>query len=115
MRVLSRSPLAMELGIIIPLIRTRDNLNLPPSTYTLRVQGVELARGECPPGHVLAIGDDLASLPGTPTREPVFGLPAKWVPVELRHQAELAGATVVDPSSVITTHLAEVVRTNAGA
>jgi flagellar biosynthesis protein FlhA len=110
-----RRKLALELGIIIPLIRTRDNLNLPPSTYTLRVQGVELARGECPPGHVLAIGDDLASLPGTPTREPVFGLAAKWVPLELRHQAELAGATVVDPSSVITTHLAEVVRTNAGA
>src|SRR5947208_3161565 len=104
-----------EEAAALALTRTRDNLNLPQSTYSLRVQGVELARGECPPGTVLAIGDDLAALPGTPTREPVFGLVAKWVPVELRHQAELAGATVVDPSSVITTHLAEVVRTNAGA
>src|SRR4051812_27024955 len=110
-----RRKLALELGIVIPLIRTRDNLNLPASTYTIRVHGVELARGEAPVGNVLAIGDDLAGLPGTPTREPVFGLAAKWVPIELRHQAELAGATVVDPSSVITTHLAEVVRTNAGA
>src|SRR4051794_13126460 len=109
-----RRKLALELGIVIPLIRTRDNLNLPPSTYTIRVHGVELARGEAPAGNVLAIGDDLASLPGTPTREPVFGLAAKWVPIELRHQAEVAGATVVDPSSVVTTHLAEVVRTNAG-
>src|SRR4051812_22937339 len=109
-----RRKLALELGIVIPLIRTRDNLNLPSSTYTIRVHGVELARGEAPSGNVLAIGDDLVNLPGTPTKEPVFGLAAKWVPLELRHQAEMAGATVVDPSSVVTTHLAEVVRTNAG-
>ena len=109
-----RRKLALELGIVIPLIRTRDNLNLPPSTYTIRVHGVELARGEAPPGNVLIIGDDLDALPGTPTREPVFGLAAKWVPLEFRQQAEIMGATVVDPSSVVTTHLAEVVRTNAG-
>ena len=70
--------------------------------------------GSLGPGTVLAISDDLGALPGTPTREPVFGLAAKWVPVELRHQAELAGATVVDRSSVITTHLAEIVRQQAG-
>jgi flagellar biosynthesis protein FlhA len=62
---------------------------------------------------VLAIGDNLEGLPGKVTREPVFGLAAKWVPVELQRQAEMAGATVVDRSSVITTHLAEVVRQNA--
>src|SRR5579875_849279 len=82
--------------------------------YAIRVNGVEVARGEAPPATVLAIGDDLAGLPGTPTKEPVFGLAAKWVPAALRPQAELAGATVVDPPSVITTHLAEVVRVNAG-
>jgi flagellar biosynthesis protein FlhA len=62
---------------------------------------------------VLAIGDGIENLPGTATKEPVFGLDARWVPAEFRHQAELAGATVVDPASVITTHLAEVVRVNA--
>ena len=62
---------------------------------------------------MLAIGDDLSVLPGLLTREPVFGLPAKWVPSELQQQAELMGGTVVDRASVITTHLAEVVRTNA--
>ena len=64
--------------------------------------------------HVLVLGDDQPGLPGTPTREPVFGLPARWVPLEFRHQAEVTGATVVDRASVITTHLAEVVRRNAG-
>jgi flagellar biosynthesis protein FlhA len=109
-----RRKLALELGMVIPLVRTRDNLDLPPHTYTIRVHGVEMGRGEAPPGTVLAIAEDLAALPGTPTREPVFGLAAKWVPIELRRQAELGGATVVDRSSVITTHLAEVVRQQAG-
>ena len=109
-----RRKLALELGIVIPLVRTRDNLNLAQGSYSIRVHGVELASGEAPQGSVLAIGDDLVNLPGVPTREPVFGLPAKWVPIELRTQAEAAGATVVDRASVITTHLAEIVRTNAG-
>jgi flagellar biosynthesis protein FlhA len=77
------------------------------------MHGVEVGRGEAPPATVLAIGDDLGSLPGPPTQEPVFGLAAKWVPIELRQQAELAGATVVDRSSVITTHLAELARNHA--
>src|SRR5919199_81206 len=72
-------------------------------------------RGPAPAGTVLGIGDHLEGLPGKPTVEPVFGLPAKWVPAELQRQAEMAGATVVDRSSVITTHLAEVVRQNASA
>jgi flagellar biosynthesis protein FlhA len=109
-----RRKLALELGVVIPLVRTRDNLELPASTYTIRVHGVEVGRGEAPPGHVLVLGDDAANLPGIQTREPVFGLPATWVPQEFRHQAEVTGATVVDRASVITTHLAEVVRRNAG-
>src|SRR5262249_35252365 len=109
-----RRKLALELGVVIPLVRTRDNLELPGNTYTIRVHGVEVGRGEAPPGHVLVLGDDAANLPGIQTREPVFGLPATWVPQEFRHQAEVTGATVVDRASVITTHLAEVVRRNAG-
>ena len=109
-----RRKLALELGVVIPLVRTRDNLELPASTYTIRVHGVDVGRGEAPPGHVLVLGDDTRVLPGIQTREPVFGLPATWVPLEFRHQAEVTGATVVDRASVITTHLAEVVRRNAG-
>jgi flagellar biosynthesis protein FlhA len=109
-----RRKLALELGMVIPLVRTRDNLDLPPHTYSIRVHGVEMGRGEAPPGTVLAIAEDLSGLPGTPTTEPVFGLAARWVPIELRQQAEMLGATVVDRSSVVTTHLAEIVRQQAG-
>jgi flagellar biosynthesis protein FlhA len=109
-----RRKLALELGVVIPLVRTRDNLELPASTYAIRVHGVDVGHGEAPPGHVLVLGDDSGALPGISTREPVFGLPATWVPNEFRHQAEITGATVVDRASVITTHLAEVVRRNAG-
>jgi flagellar biosynthesis protein FlhA len=105
-----RRKVAMETGLVIPLVRTRDNLDLPASQYVIWLNGVPAAKGSSPAGTVLAIGDNLDGLPGRPTREPVFGLPAKWVPVELQRQAEMAGATVVDRSSVITTHLAEVVR-----
>jgi flagellar biosynthesis protein FlhA len=108
-----RRKIALDLGVVIPLVRTRDNIDLPASTYAIRVNGAEVARGEAPPGNVLAIGDDISHLPGMPTKEPVFGLAAKWVPIALKHQAEIAGATVVDPPSVITTHLAEIVRLNA--
>jgi flagellar biosynthesis protein FlhA len=110
-----RRKLALELGVVIPLVRTRDNLDLPAHTYAIRVHGVEIGRGEAPPNHVLVLGDDatLGQLPGLQTRDPVFGLPATWVPFEFRHQAEVLGATVVDRASVITTHLAEIVRRHA--
>ncbi len=108
-----RRKVAGDIGIVVPPVRTRDNLDLPLRTYAIKLFGVEVARGEAPPGTVLAIGDFLGSLPGEPTREPVFGLDAKWIPMELRSQAELSGATVVDRASVITTHLAEVVTTHA--
>lgn len=108
-----RRKVAGELGIVIPPVRTRDNLELPASTYAITLFGAEVARGEAPRGTVLAIGDFLGSLPGTPTQEPVFGLEAKWIPAELRHQAEIGGATVVDRASVVTTHLSEVVHQHA--
>jgi flagellar biosynthesis protein FlhA len=110
-----RRKVAMETGLVIPLVRTRDNLDLPASQYVIWLNGVPAAKGISPAGTVLAIGDHLDGLPGKATREPVFGLAAKWVPAELQRQAEMAGATVVDRSSVITTHLAEVVRQNASA
>jgi len=110
-----RRKVAMETGLVIPLVRTRDNLDLPGSQYVIWLNGVPAAKGTSPAGTVLAIGDHLDGLPGKPTTEPVFGLAAKWVPAELQRQAEMAGATVVDRSSVITTHLAEVVRQNASA
>ena len=108
-----RRKVAMETGLVIPLVRTRDNLDLPGSQYVIWLNGVPAAKGISPAGTMLAIGDNLDGIPGKATREPVFGLAAKWVPVELQRQAEMAGATVVDRSSVITTHLAEVVRQNA--
>ena len=108
-----RRKTALDLGVVLPLVRTRDNLELPLSAYAIRLNGVEVARGEAPPGTVLAIGDAIDALPGRATREPVFNLPGKWLPAELRHQAELSGATVVDRASVLTTHLAEVVRLHA--
>ena len=109
-----RKKVAADIGIVMPPVRTRDNLELPLKTYAIRLFGVEVARGEAPPGTVLAIGEYLSTLPGTPVKEPVFGLDAKWIPAELRAQAEISGFTVVDRASVLTTHLADVVRNHAG-
>ena len=108
-----RHKVAMELGIVVPPVRTRDHVELPPSSYVIRIAGVEAGRGTAPPGRVLALGDNLSGLPGTPTVEPVFGLAGKWVPSEMRHSAEMAGATVVDRVSVLVTHLSSVVTANA--
>ncbi len=108
-----RRKIAGDVGVVIPPVRTRDNLELPGRTYRITMFGVEVARGQAPRGTVLAIGDGLAALPGEPTKEPVFGLDARWISAELRHQAEVLGATVVDRASVITTHLSEVVTRNA--
>ncbi|QGG94659.1 flagellar biosynthesis protein FlhA [Actinomarinicola tropica] len=108
-----RRKLALELGMIVPPVRTRDNLDLPLGSYVVRVHGVEVGRGTAPPGQVLVLADDLAALPGVETREAVFGLPAKWVPTSHRAHAEAVGGTVVDRASVITTHLAEICRRHA--
>ncbi len=109
-----RRNVALELGIVMPQVHTRDNLDLPPAAYAIRVQGVEIARGEAPRGKLLAVGQHLEDLAGIETRDPAFGGRAKWIPVELSHQAVVAGVTVVDRSAVVTTHLAEVVREHAG-
>jgi flagellar biosynthesis protein FlhA len=109
-----RRNVAAELGIVMPQVHTRDNLDLPPSVYAIRVQGIEVARGEAPRGKLLAVGQNLEELAGVETRDPAFGGRAKWIPAELSHQAVVAGVTVVDRSAVVTTHLAEVVREHAG-
>ncbi|MBI9114590.1 flagellar biosynthesis protein FlhA [Sanguibacter suaedae] len=108
-----RRKIALELGVVVPPVRTRDSVELPASTYVLRISGVEAARGEVPPGRVLALGDDLGSLPGVEVHEPVFGLAGKWVPTEMRFAAEMTGATVVDRVSVLITHLSSVISQNA--
>ncbi|GAA4674292.1 flagellar biosynthesis protein FlhA [Frondihabitans cladoniiphilus] len=108
-----RRKVAMELGVVVPPVRTRDNVELPPSTYSIRIAGVEAGRGIAPAGKVLALGDLLDALPGTSTVEPVFGLSGKWVPAEMRHSAEMTGATVIDRVSVLVTHLSSIISNNA--
>ncbi|MDM7830563.1 flagellar biosynthesis protein FlhA [Cellulomonas edaphi] len=108
-----RRKTALELGIVVPPVRTRDSVDLPPATYSVRIAGVEVGRGQAPAGRVLALGDDLAALPGSVVSEPVFGLAGKWVPAELRHAAEMTGATVVDRVSVLITHLGALITQNA--
>jgi flagellar biosynthesis protein FlhA len=108
-----RRKIAMDLGIVVPPVRTRDSVDLPRSTYVVRIAGVEVGRGEAPSGRLLALGDRLDAVGGTPVVEPVFGLPGKWIPAELRHAAEMAGATVVDRVSVLITHLGAIIDANA--
>jgi len=108
-----RRKTALDLGVVLPPVRTRDGAMLPPGTYEIRIGGISVADGEAPPGHLLAIGDAMDGLPGRHTTEPVFGLPAVWVPVEYRASAEMAGATIVERAAVVTTHLAEMVRQHA--
>ncbi len=109
-----RRKLATERGLIIPPVRTRDNVHLTNDSYAIRLHGVEVSTGIAPAGRFLAIGGGLDVVPGESVVEPVFGLPAKWVPAELRQQALVAGATVIDRSSVITTHLGEIASRHAG-
>ena len=112
---LIRRQLALELGIILPTIRVRDNLQLRPNAYGVKLRGVEIARGELMVNHFLAMNPGGAedALNGTPTVEPAFGLPAQWIPASQREQAEMLGYTVVDPASVLTTHLTEVIKVHA--
>ncbi len=108
-----RRKVAIDLGVVVPPVRTRDSVDLPSSTYSIRIAGVEAGRGLAPAGKVLALGDALDSLPGQATVEPVFGLTGKWVPSEMRHSAEMTGATVIDRVSVLITHLSSIITGNA--
>jgi len=107
-----RKQMAMDLGIIVPPIRIRDNIQIKPTEYILRVKGAETGRGELLPDHYLAMntGGAEEDLVGVPTTEPAFGLPAVWVPPEMRDKAESLGYTVVDAPSVLATHLSETIK-----
>ncbi|MCL5048093.1 MAG: flagellar biosynthesis protein FlhA [Firmicutes bacterium] len=109
-----RRALAHELGIVIPPIHAKDNDQLAPTHYAFRIHGVQVAEGEAPPGLLLAVGDGLEHINGIDTRDPAYGGRAKWVSPELRYRATVTGATVVERSAVVTTHLAEVIRKYAG-
>ncbi|GAB3846633.1 flagellar biosynthesis protein FlhA [Nesterenkonia populi] len=108
-----RKRLALEMGILVPPVRTRDSVELPPSGYAIRLAGVEAGRGTVPRGKILALGDNLDGLPGESLLEPVFGLQGKWVPAELRHNAELTGAMTIDRTSVVVTHLSTLIQRHA--
>ncbi|HHZ17180.1 MAG TPA: flagellar biosynthesis protein FlhA [Clostridia bacterium] len=110
--VMIRRQCALELGLVIPPIRVRDNMQLAPNNYVLKLRGVPLAQGEIMLNQYLAMGGE-GDLPGIPTKEPAFGLPAVWIGPSLREQAELSGFTVVDPPSVLATHITEFLKNNA--
>ncbi|HEV2997967.1 MAG TPA: flagellar biosynthesis protein FlhA, partial [Solirubrobacteraceae bacterium] len=110
-----RRQIAGELGIVIPAVRIHDELGVESHEYVLKVRASEVARGRIMPGHLLAMdsGEATGELQGIPTTEPAFGLPAIWVHESGRGEAESLGYTVVDPESVIVTHLTETIRTHA--
>lgn len=112
--VMIRRQLALELGIVIPVVRIRDNIQLEPNAYQIKIKGHHVASGSLLLDHYLAMspgGED--EIEGIDTIEPSFGLPAKWITEEVKEKAEIAGYTVVDPASVVSTHLTEVLRANA--
>ena len=110
-----RKRFATELGLIVPPVRVTDNVRLAPAGYRVMVHGQSVANGELRPGMLLAMdpGGAKKKLDGEKTREPTFGLPAVWIREEQRSEAELKGYTVVEPVSVLVTHLSEVLRDHA--
>ena len=110
--VMIRRQLALELGTIVPIIRLRDNIQLSPNQYIIKIKGVEVARGEILFDHYMAMNPGYVEeeIDGIDTTEPAFGLPALWISETQREQAEALGYTVVDPPSIIATHLTEVIK-----
>jgi flagellar biosynthesis protein FlhA len=113
--IMIRRQCALELGLIVPVIRIRDNIQLKPNEYVIKIKGNTVARGELLLNHYLAMspGIDDESVVGIETKEPAFGLPALWIDHATKERAELAGYTVVDPPSVVATHLTEVIKRHA--
>ncbi len=109
-----RKQFATDWGVIIPSIRIKDNLELKPGGYSLKLKGIEIAKGELMPDHFLAMdpGTVISEIDGVETKEPVFGLPALWVTEDLRDEAQYNGYTVVDLSTIVATHLTEVIKAN---
>lgn len=114
--VMIRRQCAVELGFIVPPIRIRDNMQLKPNSYLIKIKGAEIASGELLLDNYLAIGPDIENdidLPGVDTVEPAFNLPARWINTTQKDQAEMKGYTVVDPPSVLATHLTAVIKSHA--
>src|SRR5215471_7883772 len=110
-----RKQVAQDLGVIVPPVNITDNLKLGPRQYSILLKGVEIARGELMTDKFLAInpGNATEAIPGTPTAEPTFGLPATWISKDNREKAQMLNYTVVDPATVLATHLTETIRSHA--
>lgn len=113
--IMIRRQCALELGLVVPVIRIRDNIQLRPNEYVIKIKGNAVGGGELLLNHYLAMspGYDEESVTGIETTEPAFGLPALWIDEVTKDRAELAGYTVVDPPSVVATHLTELIKKHA--
>ena len=110
-----RREAALDLGLVVPSIRIIDNISLDPSEYSFKIKGVEVGRGKIRMGCYMCMnaGGVTKEIQGDPTRDPAFGLPAIWVPEKRREEAERAGYAVVDPPTIIATHLTELIKRHA--
>ena len=112
----ARTNFAREMGMLLPTIGVRDNIELEPNEYRFLLRGKEIVRSTIVPDRVLAMsmgGGDASKLNGIPTIEPVFGIQAMWIPEDERRNAEIEGCTVVDPASVLVTHLADALKNSS--
>ena len=110
-----RKQFALDMGFIVPPVHIKDNLQLNPNEYAILLKGVRIASGEILPGHCLAMNPGTATetLKGVATTEPAFGLPATWISEDKKERAQIAGYTVVDSTTVIATHISEIVKKHA--
>jgi len=110
-----RRQCAIDLGFIVPPIRIRDNIQLKPGEYSILIRGANIANGKVMMGHYLAMNPGIATEPieGIEAQEPVFGLTAHWITESQKDKAELSGYTVVDPETVLITHITEIIKTHA--
>ncbi|MCX7714806.1 MAG: flagellar biosynthesis protein FlhA [Clostridia bacterium] len=110
--VMIRRQCAIDLGVIVPSIRLRDNIQLESNEYVIKIKGIEVARGKVMPNHYLAMNSSNSDeeIKGIKTKDPAFGLPALWIDDKEREKAEMFGYTIVDPPSVIATHLTEIIK-----
>ncbi|GGG12279.1 flagellar biosynthesis protein FlhA [Paenibacillus abyssi] len=113
--IMIRRQCALELGLVVPVIRIRDNIQLKPNEYVIKIKGNTISKGDLLLNHYLAMspGFDDESIIGIETKEPAFGLTALWIDEATKERAELSGYTVVDPPSVVATHLTEVIKKHA--
>ena len=109
-----RKQFALDWGVIVPSVRIKDNLELRPGGYSVKIKGTEIAKGELVSDHYLAMdpGTVIEKIDGIETTEPVFGLPAVWIMEDQKEDAQYNGYTVVDPSTIVATHLTEILKSN---